>query len=48
MMAMLMTEQLAREQEEADTFEDKQGIVVSFHPSLNRRWMNLRALGAHV
>ncbi|HVX30965.1 MAG TPA: M48 family metalloprotease [Nitrolancea sp.] len=48
MMAMLMTEQLAREQEEADTFEDKQGIVVSFHPSLNRRLMKLRALGAHV
>jgi hypothetical protein len=31
---------------EAGTFEEKQGIVVSFHPSLSKRLKRLSALGA--
>ena len=46
MVAMLMTEQRAQEKDEEETFESKQGIVVSFHPSLNRRLKKIRALGA--
>lgn len=48
MAAMLISEQAKQEQEDAETFESKQGIVVSFHPSLGRRLKKLKALGAHV
>ncbi len=48
MAVMLMTEQAQQEQEDANTFESKQGIVVSFHPSLKRRLKKLNALGANV
>jgi Zn-dependent protease with chaperone function len=48
MAAMFMAEQAAQEDDDAETFESKQGIVVSFHPSLNRRLKKLKALGANT
>ncbi len=33
---------------ESETFEEKQGIIVPFHPSLNRRLKRLSAMGARV
>ncbi len=33
---------------DSETFEEKQGIVVPFHPSLNRRLKKLSAMGANV
>ena len=46
MAAMMMAEQAQQEKDETETFESKQGIAVSFHPSIGRRLKKLRALGA--
>ena len=46
MAQLLIAQSQADAALEAGTFEEKQGIVVSFHPSLSKRLKRLSALGA--